>query len=67
MTTKIRFPLAAVGAATLLSLAAAFGAAATQTADADTPPIHVPVNVCENSSTDVGELNPAFGNLCTQE
>ncbi|MGP4047431.1 chaplin ChpH [Streptomyces sp. 2A115] len=28
-------------------------------------PIHVPVNVCGNTISVVGLLNPAFGNTCT--
>jgi Small secreted domain (DUF320). len=27
-------------------------------------PIHVPVNVCGNTITGLGLLNPAFGNIC---
>ncbi|MEU5363597.1 chaplin ChpH [Streptomyces sp. NPDC005925] len=27
-------------------------------------PIHVPVNVCGNTVTVIGLLNPAFGNTC---
>ncbi|MCQ6556716.1 chaplin [Streptomyces sp. C10-9-1] len=27
-------------------------------------PIHIPVNVCGNSISVVGLLNPAFGNTC---
>ncbi|MEV7446285.1 chaplin ChpH [Streptomyces sp. NPDC091204] len=27
-------------------------------------PIHVPVNVCGNSVSVIGLLNPAFGNTC---
>ncbi|MEU9879903.1 MULTISPECIES: chaplin ChpH [Streptomyces] len=28
-------------------------------------PIHVPVNVCGNTVSVIGLLNPAFGNTCT--
>ncbi|MFI6939798.1 chaplin ChpH [Streptomyces sp. NPDC050418] len=28
-------------------------------------PIHVPVNVCGNTISVIGLLNPAFGNTCT--
>jgi hypothetical protein len=28
-------------------------------------PLHVPVNLCGNSITVIGALNPAFGNTCT--
>ncbi|MFI6015651.1 chaplin ChpH [Streptomyces sp. NPDC051243] len=27
-------------------------------------PVHVPVNVCGNTISVVGVLNPAFGNVC---
>ncbi|NYV75913.1 chaplin [Streptomyces sp. UH6] len=27
-------------------------------------PVHVPVNVCGNSISVIGLLNPAFGNVC---
>ncbi|MFJ8851107.1 chaplin [Streptomyces sp. NPDC102437] len=27
-------------------------------------PVHVPVNVCGNTTSVVGLLNPAFGNTC---
>ncbi|MFD9911015.1 chaplin ChpH [Streptomyces sp. NPDC059063] len=27
-------------------------------------PVHVPVNVCGNTISIVGVLNPAFGNVC---
>ncbi|MEU3775050.1 chaplin ChpH [Streptomyces sp. NPDC032472] len=27
-------------------------------------PIHVPVNVCGNTISAIGLLNPAFGNVC---
>lgn len=41
--------------------------AATAAADqgqAARVPVHVPVNVCGNTTNDIGELNPAFGNTC---
>jgi hypothetical protein len=28
-------------------------------------PIHVPINVCGNTISVIGILNPAFGNVCT--
>ncbi|WP_415948799.1 chaplin ChpH [Streptomyces sp. KLOTTS4A1] len=28
-------------------------------------PVHVPVNVCGNTISVIGLLNPAFGNTCT--
>ncbi|MET9401110.1 chaplin [Kitasatospora sp. NPDC002965] len=27
-------------------------------------PVHVPINVCGNSISIIGALNPAFGNTC---
>ncbi|WP_335934856.1 chaplin [Streptomyces sp. PTD5-9] len=27
-------------------------------------PVHVPINVCGNSVSVIGLLNPAFGNVC---
>jgi hypothetical protein len=30
-------------------------------------PVHVPVNVCGNSISIIGLLNPAFGNKCVNE
>ncbi|MEV7128824.1 chaplin [Streptomyces sp. NPDC093260] len=30
-------------------------------------PVHVPVNVCGNTVNVVGALNPAIGNVCTND
>jgi hypothetical protein len=30
-------------------------------------PIHVPVNVCGNTISVIGVLNPAFGNACVNQ
>ncbi|WP_306319288.1 MULTISPECIES: chaplin ChpH [unclassified Streptomyces] len=30
-------------------------------------PVHVPVNVCGNTISVIGLLNPAFGNTCTND
>lgn len=30
-------------------------------------PIHVPINVCGNSISVIGLLNPAFGNACVNK
>ena len=30
-------------------------------------PVHVPVNVCGNTISVIGLLNPAFGNTCVNE
>ncbi|GHH74501.1 chaplin [Kitasatospora indigofera] len=72
--------LAAVAAATgglVLAgagMAAAHGGAAAQGVAAGSPgvlsgnliqvPVHVPVNVCGNTVSVIGLLNPAFGNSC---
>ncbi|MET9613723.1 chaplin [Kitasatospora indigofera] len=72
--------LAAVAAATgglVLAgagMAAAHGGATAQGVAAGSPgvlsgnliqvPVHVPVNVCGNTVSVIGLLNPAFGNSC---
>jgi hypothetical protein len=30
-------------------------------------PVHVPVNVCGNTVSVIGLLNPAFGNICINQ
>ncbi|MCX4692782.1 chaplin [Streptomyces sp. NPDC048255] len=30
-------------------------------------PVHIPVNVCGNSVSIIGALNPAFGNICVND
>lgn len=30
-------------------------------------PVHVPVNVCGNTISVIGLLNPAFGNVCVNQ
>jgi hypothetical protein len=30
-------------------------------------PVHIPVNVCGNTITVIGALNPAFGNVCVND
>ncbi|EFL15706.1 chaplin family protein [Streptomyces sp. C] len=30
-------------------------------------PVHVPINVCGNSVSIIGALNPAFGNVCIND
>lgn len=30
-------------------------------------PIHVPINVCGNTVSVIGALNPAFGNVCIND
>ncbi|MFE0464537.1 chaplin [Kitasatospora sp. NPDC058965] len=55
-------------------VAAAHGGAGAEGAAFDSPgvlsgnvvqvPVHVPVNVCGNTVSVIGLLNPAFGNTC---
>ncbi|MFD0312453.1 chaplin [Streptomyces sp. NPDC127119] len=66
---------AAVGAIVLGSGAAASADSGAQGAAVGSPgvlsgnliqvPIHVPVNVCGNTVSIIGLLNPAFGNSCS--
>ncbi|WP_327345691.1 chaplin [Streptomyces europaeiscabiei] len=30
-------------------------------------PVHIPINVCGNSVSVIGLLNPAFGNVCVND
>ncbi|MDC2949251.1 chaplin [Streptomyces heilongjiangensis] len=30
-------------------------------------PVHIPVNVCGNTISVIGLLNPAFGNVCVND
>ncbi|MFD3695700.1 chaplin [Streptomyces sp. NPDC058646] len=30
-------------------------------------PVHIPVNICGNSVSVIGALNPAFGNICVND
>ncbi|MBM7441091.1 chaplin [Streptomyces sp. HB132] len=69
--------VAAVAAGTLLALGAASPAMADSGAgavSAHSPgflsgnvvqaPIHIPINICGNTVSIIGALNPAFGNFC---
>ncbi|MFF4189424.1 chaplin [Streptomyces sp. NPDC001691] len=64
----------AMGAAALAGAPAAFADAGAQGAAVGSPgvlsgnviqiPVHVPVNVCGNTVSVIGILNPGFGNRC---
>ncbi|MEU1484651.1 chaplin [Streptomyces sp. NPDC005752] len=69
--------VAAVAAGTLLALGAASPAMADSGAGAVAAhsagflsgnvvqaPIHIPINICGNTVSIIGALNPAFGNVC---
>ncbi|MFD7541722.1 chaplin [Streptomyces sp. NPDC059819] len=69
--------LVAVGAAMTMGAASASADAGAQGAAVGSPgvlsgnvvqiPIHVPVNVCGNTVSVIGLLNPAFGNTCVND
>ncbi|MEU2247134.1 chaplin [Streptomyces sp. NPDC019224] len=72
--------IAAVAAGTLMAVGAAtpaFADAGAEGASAHSPgvisgntiqvPISIPINVCGNSISVVGLLNPAFGNVCVND
>ncbi|MDJ0340349.1 chaplin [Streptomyces sp. H10-C2] len=72
--------VAAIAAGTLMALGAAAPAFADAEANGvakDSPgvlsgnvvqvPVHVPINVCGNTVSVIGLLNPAFGNSCTNK
>ncbi|MEV8566057.1 chaplin [Streptomyces sp. NPDC051322] len=67
--------LSAIAAATVMGAASAASAdAGAEGVAAGSPgvlsgnlvqvPVHVPVNVCGNTVSVIGALNPAFGNVC---
>ncbi|MFZ3569662.1 chaplin [Streptomyces sp. BH097] len=66
--------LVAVGGAVLAGASAASADSGAQGAAVGSPgvlsgnlvqvPVHVPVNVCGNTVSVIGALNPAFGNTC---
>ena len=79
MLTRNRTLLATVAAAGLLAAGGGV-AAASSTANGEASnspgflsgnlvqvPVHVPVNVCGNTVTVIGLINPAFGNHCENE
>ncbi|WP_327413044.1 chaplin [Streptomyces sp. NBC_01233] len=43
---------------------AAIGSPGVLSGNAIQVPVHIPVNVCGNSVSVIGLLNPAFGNTC---
>ncbi|HEY3480163.1 MAG TPA: chaplin [Streptomyces sp.] len=74
--------VAAVAAGTLMAVGVAAPAFADADADAGAVaahspgvlsgnvvqvPIHIPVNLCGNTVSVIGLLNPAFGNACTNK
>ena len=75
MIKKIVAAVAATGGLVLAGAGVAAADAGAQGAAVKSPgvlsgnvvqaPIHVPVNVCGNTVSVIGLLNPAFGNTCT--
>ncbi|MDQ0778402.1 hypothetical protein QF026_006868 [Streptomyces aurantiacus] len=75
MIKKIVAAVAATGGLVLAGAGVAAADAGAQGAALHSPgvlsgnvvqaPIHVPVNVCGNTISVIGLLNPAFGNTCT--
>ncbi len=74
MIKKVVAAAAATGGLVLAGAGLAHADAAAQGAAIGSPgvlsgnvlqvPVHVPVNVCGNSVSVIGLLNPAFGNTC---
>ncbi len=75
MIKKIVAAVAATGGLVLAGAGIAAADAGAQGAAVHSPgvlsgnvvqaPIHIPVNVCGNTISVIGLLNPAFGNTCT--
>ncbi|GHA62257.1 small membrane protein [Streptomyces tauricus] len=75
MIKKIVAAAAATGGLVLAGAGLAVADAGAQGAAVGSPgvlsgnvvqaPIHIPVNVCGNTVSVIGLLNPAFGNTCT--
>ncbi|TPQ18203.1 chaplin ChpH [Streptomyces sporangiiformans] len=75
MIKKVVAAAAATGGLILASAGVAAADAGAQGAAVHSPgvlsgnvvqaPVHVPVNVCGNTISVIGLLNPAFGNSCT--
>ncbi|WP_410539192.1 chaplin [Streptomyces sp. KL2] len=55
---------AGVAAADSGAQGAAIGSPGVVSGNVIQAPIHVPVNVCGNTVSVIGLLNPAFGNFC---
>ncbi|WP_330176618.1 chaplin ChpH [Streptomyces sp. NBC_01498] len=74
MIKKVVAAAAATGGLVLASAGMAVADAGAQGAAVGSPgvlsgnviqvPVHVPVNVCGNTISVIGLLNPAFGNTC---
>ncbi|BBC37784.1 Chaplin [Streptomyces graminofaciens] len=74
MLKKVVAAAAATGGLVLASAGLAVADAGAQGAAVHSPgvlsgnvvqvPVHVPVNVCGNTISVIGLLNPAFGNTC---
>ncbi len=74
MIKKVVAAAAATGGLVLASAGLAVADAGAQGAAVHSPgvlsgnvvqvPVHVPVNVCGNTVSVIGLLNPAFGNTC---
>ncbi|MFD4630478.1 chaplin ChpH [Streptomyces sp. NPDC058284] len=77
MIKKIVAAVAATGGLVLAGAGFATADAGAQGAAVNSPgvlsgnvvqaPIHVPVNVCGNTVSVIGLLNPAFGNVCVNK
>ncbi|MEH0582132.1 MULTISPECIES: chaplin ChpH [Streptomyces] len=74
MIKKVVAAAAATGGLVLAGAGLAVADAGAQGAAAHSPgvvsgnvvqvPVHIPVNVCGNTISVIGLLNPAFGNVC---
>ncbi|MBA2946457.1 chaplin ChpH [Streptomyces himalayensis] len=77
MIKKVVAAAAATGGLVLAGAGVAAADAGAQGAAVNSPgvlsgnviqaPIHVPVNVCGNTVSVIGLLNPAFGNTCIND
>ncbi|MGW0333625.1 chaplin ChpH [Streptomyces sp. NPDC003011] len=77
MIKKIVAAAAATGGLVLASAGMAVADAGAQGAAVHSPgvlsgnviqvPVHIPVNVCGNTVSVIGLLNPAFGNTCVNK
>ncbi|MFI7388012.1 chaplin ChpH [Streptomyces sp. NPDC049813] len=77
MIKKVVAAAAATGGLVLAGAGIAAADAGAQGAAVNSPgvlsgnviqvPIHVPVNVCGNTVSVIGLLNPAFGNACVND
>ncbi|MHC0430564.1 chaplin ChpH [Streptomyces sp. O3] len=77
MIKKVAAAAAVTGGLVLAGAGAAVADAGAQGAAVHSPgvlsgnvvqvPVHVPVNVCGNTISVIGLLNPAFGNTCVNQ